>query len=246
MSHTDTDATGRNPAWLEPILDALSTGQDPTAARDWTRRTNAELGRLDGRVPFAAVHRWYARTIAPMLREAGIRRGGTGESQRALEALHVRATGGERIDETTWYATLEPALREVYRLAYGYADAYATAYASAHHYAGEHDYTDAETVEFSHYYADLNTGANVRSYADANAIANARATARAYASGDADTFAEAYPFALINAAAHAEANLDETIVTGPSDVPDRTDALRAAYRRLADGLTASLAATPNR
>jgi hypothetical protein len=225
------------PPWLAQVVAVLSDGQNPAAATDWMRRIHDELERLDGRVPFSVVHDWQANTVAPMLVEAGARRGGAAALQQSVQALHARALAGERVAEAEWIAALEPALRELYRDAYAYADAYATARTNALAYANANGFSENGAIEFADGYAKLNTSANVRSYADANAIANARALAAAYATADAQAYTECYPFAYVHACAYATAHAgqDEQHDTGI------TERHRAAYAQLADGLADSLA-----
>ncbi|MFD7662714.1 SpcZ [Streptomyces sp. NPDC059788] len=224
------------PAWPAQLAAALCDGQDAGAAEAWARRVHGELERLGGRVPLGAVHDWQVRTVLPMLVAASARRGGTGAEWSAVRSLHERASAGERITESEWAAALEPALKEIYRLAYAYADAFATAAANARAYATANDYGEEKTAEFAEYYAKLNTGANARSFAEAHALANSRAVAAAYAEEDARAFAEAYPGAYVHACALAEANRE----TADGQEDERR---RAAYGRLADGLADSLART---
>ncbi|MEV8525366.1 hypothetical protein AB0451_14615 [Streptomyces sp. NPDC052000] len=111
-----------------------------TAGTAHTSRIRHELARLDGQVPFRAVHDWHARTVVPILVEASARGDEGAGLQEAVGQLHARALAGERIDAAVWTAALEPALREVYRRAYPYAEAHATASANAHAYAMANDY----------------------------------------------------------------------------------------------------------
>ncbi|GAA0401835.1 SpcZ [Streptomyces luteireticuli] len=210
------------PEWLVQLAGALWGGQDPDAAGEWARRTYDACARLDGRVPFAVVHDWHARTVAPLL----------GEGQEDVRALHLRASEGGQVTADAWAAALEPALRDVHRRAYPYADAFATAAANARAWARTNDYGEAEAEEFADGYARLNTGANVTSYADANALVHARALASAFATGDAAAYAACYPFATANAYALALAG---------QDVPDGgEERFGAACGRLGDGLADSL------
>ncbi|MEU7256753.1 SpcZ [Streptomyces rimosus] len=221
------------PEWFVPVAAALFDGQPVEAATDWARRVYGEVERLEGRIPFGVVHDWHLRTALPMLVAASARRGGTGAELETVRALHERAAAGDPGTESEWAAALEPALREVYRLAYAYADAFATATANARAYAAANDYGEEKTEEFAAYYAKLNTGANARSFADAHALANSRAVAAAYANGDARAYAEAYPGAYVHAYALAEANRE--VADGQED-----ERCRAAYGRLAEGLAESL------
>ncbi|MFJ8309901.1 MULTISPECIES: SpcZ [unclassified Streptomyces] len=215
-----TSASGEDiPPWPAQLALAISQG---AAESDGVRRAHAELARLGGRVPFLVVHDWHARTVLPLLLEES-------EDAGPLEAvgeLHARALTGERIAAASWSAALEPALRDVYRLAYPYGEAHATASANAHAYAVANDYGESEATEFAATYAELNTTANARSYAVANSLANARATALAYAEADERAYAETYPYARAHAyvLAHAGSGGEEA----------------AAWVRLAEGLADSL------
>ncbi|AYN43229.1 SpcZ [Streptomyces dangxiongensis] len=228
------------PDWLWQVIAVLYDGQDAAAAaKDWALRLHDELGRLGGRVPFAVVHDWHARAVAPMLAEACARRGLPRGPQEAVRDMHVRALAGERPGEAEWEAVLEPALREAYRLAYAYAEAFAQAYAGAHAYAVANAYGEGRAAEFASGYAELNTGANAASFAVGNALANAGASAAAWAAADAHAYAEAWPFAHVRVYAHAWAGRDGTAAPDEADAQARW--LRAAYRRLADGLVECLA-----
>ncbi|MEV5595504.1 SpcZ [Streptomyces sp. NPDC052496] len=222
------------PAWLVQTAAALFDGQGAEAAESWARRVFEQVARLEGRIPLSVVHDWQVRTVLPVLEAASVRRGGTGAELEAVRGLHERALAGGRATEGEWAAALEPALREVYRLAYAYADAFATAAANARAYAAANDYGEQKTAEFAEYYAKLNTGANARSFADAHALANSRALAAAYAGADARAYTEAYPGAYVHAYALAEANRE--VADGQED-----ERRRAAYGRLAEGLADSLA-----
>ena len=183
--------------WPVQLATALSEGAGLSCGG--AGRAAAELARLAGRVPFRVVHDWHASTVVPLLMEAATRRGeGTGLLAAAGQ-LHTRALAGERIEAAEWTATLEPALRELYRAAYPYTEAHATASANAHAYAMANDYGAAEATRFAAGYAELNTTANARSCAVANALAagdrvegqagRERAARERLAEGFADTLA---------------------------------------------------------
>lgn len=236
---SDVDATledgpsgeGMEP-WPVQLATALSEGAGELRGAG---RAAAELARLAGRVPFRVVHDWHASTVVPLLMEAATRRGeGTGLLAAAGQ-LHTRALAGERIEAAEWTATLEPALRELYRAAYPYTEAHATASANAHAYAMANDYGAAEATRFAAGYAELNTTANARSCAVANALANARAVALAYADADGRAYAATYPYARVNACAFALAGPDA------GEGEEESEARRVAFGRLADGFADSLA-----
>ncbi|MEU2227900.1 SpcZ [Streptomyces sp. NPDC018347] len=230
------------PDWLWQVSAVLYDGQDGAGARDWALRLHGALTRLAGPVPFAVVHDWHARTVAPMLAEASVRRDRPAGPQEAVRELHLRALAGERVTAAEWEAVLEPALRVAYRLAYAYADAFADAYAGAHAYAVANDYGAERAAEFAGSYAESNTGANAASFAEGNALAHAGTTAAAWAAADARAYAETFPFAQVHVCALAWAGREHP-ATGDEDGErrEREARLRAAHRRLADGLVDALA-----
>ncbi|UFR07654.1 SpcZ [Streptomyces sp. Go40/10] len=227
------------PDWLWQVATVLYDGQDAAAARDWAARLYGELARLGGRVPFSVVHDWHAGTVAPVLAEAGLRRGRPVEPQDAVRDLHLRALAGETVTAAEWEAGLLPALREAYRLAYAYADAFAQAYAGAHAYAVAHDYGTERAAEFAGEYAASNTGANAAAFAEGNALANAGATAAAWAASDARAYAEACPFAHVRVYALAWAGRERAAAREEGGDEQR-ERFRSACRRLAGGLVDSL------
>ncbi|MFB7781064.1 SpcZ [Streptomyces bauhiniae] len=154
------------PGWLWQVSAVLHDGLDGSVARDWVLRLHGALARLAGPVPFDVVHDWQARTVAPMLVEACIRRDHPAGPQEAVRELHLRALAGERVTAAEWEAALEPALRVAHRLAYAYADAFTDAYAGAHAYAVANDYGAERAAEFAGSYAESNTGANAASFAE--------------------------------------------------------------------------------
>jgi hypothetical protein len=211
--------------WLAQVVTALFCGQEPAVASAWAMRTGPGLVRLGSRVPFSVVHDWHARTVIPLL-------GGVCADQEAACALHGRALGGSRVTEAEWAAALEPALRPVYHRAYAYDQAYRVNYESAMAYGTANGFGEQGTREYAAYYAGLATGANRRAFADASAIACARACAAAFATADPVAYAGTCPYAAARAYARALAGGGPD---GGRGVPEPT-----AYRRLADGLAASL------
>jgi len=238
LAKLEADVVGPDremPSWLWQMAAVLFDGQDAATSTDWARRLYLELERLGGRVPFSVVHDWHAHIVAPMLAESSERRGGDVGLQRAVQQLHARALAKEHVEEAEWKAALGPALQEVYAHAYAYAEAYATARANCYAFAIANDYGEEKSADYAESYAKLNTSANERSYADAHSMANTRAAAAAYSTADAQAYAEAYPSAHVHVYAHAWANQGE--------LAGQDERRRAAYRRLADGLTDSLART---
>jgi len=213
------------PAWLVPVAAVLVDGLGlavGTGAGDWLPRVYRAVERFGGRVPFTAVHDWYANTVVPMW-----------GADSGVGALHRRAMSGAVVGEDAWVAALEPALRVVYHRAYPTGRAYATASADALGYAWANGFGEAEAVEYADFYARLTSGANARATADAQAIAVAQALASAYARADEEAFAATYPFATIRAS--VESTVDSTVESG-----DAAGHRRAAYGRLADGLADSV------
>jgi hypothetical protein len=145
------------PRWLAQMVPAFFDRQHEEDAFAWGLAFTAELARIDGKVPFSVVHDWHANTVCQLGIDAAEKRGRDPAPHRALQTLHQRALGGEKIAADEW----RPVLRDAY--AYANADAYAYAYAYAYANADADAYADA--------YAD----------ADADAYANANADAYAYA-----------------------------------------------------------------
>ncbi len=215
------------PAWLAQVVTALFDGQAPAAAREWAARVHALLAGLAWQAPLAVVHDWHASSVVPLL-------GPSCGSLAEVGALHALALAGSPVTSQRWAATLEPALRELYRLAYPYDDAYRVNYDSAHAYGTAHSFGEQGTREYATYYAELATGANLAAHADANAIACARACAVAFADADPVAYARTYPYAATRSYA---LTLAASEANAPAAWPARRE---AAHARLAAGLTASL------
>lgn len=221
------DDCGGMPAWLAQVVTALFDGQAPAAASDWAARVHALLAGFAGQMPLTIVHDWHASSVVPLL-------GPSCNGLAEVGALHALALAGYPVASQRWAATLEPALREVYRQAYPYDDAYRVNYDSAHAYGTAHGFGEQGTMEYATYYAELATGANLAAHADANAIACARACAAAFASADPVAYAQTYPYAATRGYALA---LAASETGAPAAWPTRRE---AAHARLAAGLTASL------
>ncbi len=222
------------PLWLSRIVPALFDGQEADAARAWRVRLFEILARLDGEPPFRTVHDWHVRTVMPLAMETSERRGGTPALHAAVAALHRQNLAGALATEAQWAQALRPALREALRHAYPAADAHARAHRSALAYAAANaaaiDAAYGSGEAYARHYADLSIQANAEAYAAANADANAELLAQAFALQSAAHYAETFPAAMINAHAWGHA------------VEAGTSARREAYRRLAEGLIASLSA----
>ncbi len=149
------------PRWLAQMVPAFFDRQKKADALDWGKRFYAALARVGGSVPFSVVHDWHANTVTVLGIDAAEKRGRDTTPHTALQELHKRALGGEKIAADEW----RPVLKNAY--AYAYANAYAYAYAYAN--------ADANA------YADANANAYANAYADAYADANANAYANAYA-----------------------------------------------------------------
>ncbi|MFJ3667066.1 SpcZ [Streptomyces sp. NPDC090106] len=206
------------PGWLDQVRDALT---------DTAGEGSDGQGSAITDVSFAALHAWHAGPVADLIAETAARHGTDMAPHEAVRALHARAATGEPVDEATWSAALEPALREIYRLAYPRARVHERSASAAASFARSRGWTDAEADRYGETYAALNTEVSDRVHAEANAIANAAAYARAFAAGDPKAYAEAWPYALVRAWVAACA--------GSAD-PDGP-AAQEARNRLRDGLT---------
>ncbi|MGV9560579.1 SpcZ [Streptomyces sp. NPDC003522] len=214
---TRTEAgTAAAPAWPVQVAGALVEEADPTDG----------LGHLGAEVPFAAVHLWHAGAVAELLAEAVARRGGDPAPHEALRALHERAARGETFGEDVWSAALEPALREVYRLAYPREQVRARAAAAASSFALARGWAGKDAEEYGETYARMDTEVSERVHTEANTAANTAAYALAFTTGEADEYARAWPFALVQAWIAAWAGADGA--GGP--------AARQARARLRHGL----------
>ncbi|WP_128376538.1 SpcZ [Streptomyces cavernae] len=204
------------PSWLDQVREALA---DPAGGQDGPAHSPAE-------VPFVAVHHWHAGAVADLIGEAVARRGVDAAPHDDLCAVHARAAAGEPIGEGLWSAVLEPALREVYRLAYPREEVYTRASSAAASFARSRGWSEDEAERYGETYARMNTEVSERVHAEANAIANAAAYAMAFAARDAEAYARAWPFAVVQAWIAAYAGPAGT--DGP--------AAQEARGRLRDGL----------
>lgn len=220
-SHIPSETTGTTatPAWPVQVAGVLVEEADSSDGL-------GRLGRLGAEAPFAAVHLWHAGAVADLLAEAVTRRGGDPAPHEALRAVHERAARGEVFGEDVWSAVLEPALREVYRLAYPREQVHARAAAAASSFALARGWAEKDAEEYGQTYARMNTEVSERVHTEANTVANTAAHALAFATGEADEYARAWPFALVQAWIAAYAGADGA--GGP--------AAREARVRLRDGL----------
>ncbi|MER5604295.1 SpcZ [Streptomyces sp. NPDC002265] len=187
---------------------------------DWTVQVGGALAdeasgdeRLVGPAAgtsFAALHLWHAGAVADLIGEAVARHGGDPAPHEALRAVHARAVAGEVFGESVWLAVLEPALREVYRLAYPGEQVRARAAAAASSFALSRGWAEKDAEDYGDTYARMHTEVSERVYVGANAIANAAAYALAFATRDAREYAHAWPFALVQAWIAAYAGADAT------------------------------------
>ncbi|WBO61476.1 SpcZ [Streptomyces camelliae] len=210
------------PSWLDQVREVLA---EPAAVHDgW--------GHSVAGVPFAAVHHWHAGAVADLIAEAVARHVADAAPHDALRAVHARAAAGEPIAEDVWSAVLEPALREVYRMAYPRLRVHARASSAAASFARSRGWSADEADRYGETYARMNTEVSDRVHAEANAIANAAAYAGAFAAGDAQEYARAWPFAVVRAWIAAYAGPDGT--AGPAAEEARVllrDGLADAVRR---------------
>ncbi|MFD1311133.1 SpcZ [Streptomyces kaempferi] len=219
-----TVGTTAAPDWTVQITDVLA---DPTDSSGGSVRPAAE-------VPFVAVHLWHAGAAADLIGEAVARRGGDSAPHEALRALHERAAAGEAFGEGAWSEVLEPALREVYRLAYPREQVHDRAAAAASAFALSRGWAEEDAEDYGETYARMNTEVSERVHAEANTVANTAAHALAFATGEAEDYARAWPFALVQAWIAAYAGADGT--GGPAGQEARTrlrDGLADAIRRAA-------------
>ena len=206
-----TDVTGALPGWPVQVAAVLLEGMAPADTGQWARQVQDQLARMAARhrqVPFTVVHHWHSGDVGPLLAEAAGHHGEDPAAQHAVTALHDRALAGEAVPEEVWRATLEPALRQVYRWAYAYQDAYTTASDAARAFALSRGYDEAEATAYGESYAQLNTEANARVHAEANASANAAAAAAAFAGADPAGYAACVPYAHVRACLRAYAGGD--------------------------------------
>ncbi|MGW0874220.1 SpcZ [Streptomyces sp. NPDC002740] len=206
------------PHWITQVREALAD----EAGGPWS---------VGAEVPLAALHVWHAGAVADLIAEAVARHGGDAAPHDAVRALHARAATGEPVDEDTWAAALEPALREIYRLAYPRAQVHERAASAAATFARSRGWTEDEACRYGETYASMNTEVSDRVHAEANAIANAAAYAHAFADADPQAYAAAWPYALVRAWVVARAGTD-----GPE--------AEAARKRLRDGLADTVRRTP--
>ena len=125
------------PRWLAQMVPAFFDRQKQEDAFPWGVAFTAALARIDGKVPFSVIHDWHANTVFQLRVSVAERRGRDPAPHKALQALHLRALGGEKISADEW----KPILRYAYAYADAYADADADAYADAD--ADAYAYADA-------------------------------------------------------------------------------------------------------
>ncbi|MFF7191436.1 SpcZ [Streptomyces sp. NPDC008222] len=210
------------PSWLHQVREVLAV---PGGVYDG-------LGHCTAEVPFAAVHHWHAGAVADLVGEAVAQHGVDAAPHNALRAVHARAAAGEPIGEGVWSAVLEPALRDVYRMAYPREQVHARASSAAASFARSRGWSEDEAERYGDSYARMNTEVSERVHAEANAIANAATYAGAFAAGDAEDYARAWPFAVVQAWIAACAGPDGT--NGPATQEARVrrrDGLADAVRR---------------
>ncbi|MEV6995114.1 SpcZ [Streptomyces sp. NPDC093228] len=177
------------PSWPDQIREVLA---DEAGVHDGP-------GHATHVAPLVAFHHWQAGVVADLISEAVARHGGDPSPHDALRAAHEQAAAGQPVGEDVWSALLEPALRDVYRLAYPREQVHTRASTAAASFARSHGWSNEEAEQYGTSYARMNTEAAERVHSEANAIANAAAYAAAFAAGDADGCARAWPFALVQA-----------------------------------------------
>jgi hypothetical protein len=135
------------PRWLAQMVPGFFDRQQQEDAFEWGKRFTAELARIDGKVPFSVIHDWHANTVCQLGIAAAEKRGRDPAPHKALQALHLRALGGEKIAADEW----RPVLREAY---YDYFDAdfYSDSYSYAYAHSDAYSYTNANADVYD--YAD--------------------------------------------------------------------------------------------
>ena len=137
------------PRWLAQMVPNFFDGQKQDDAFAWGLKFTAALARIDGKVPFSVIHDWHANAVCPLGIEVAELRNRDTAPHKALQALHLRALGGEKITAGEWNPALKTAYANVnayayadaYTYAYAWVDAYANTYANANAYANA--YADA-------------------------------------------------------------------------------------------------------
>lgn len=113
------------PRWLAQMVPYFFDRQAFDDAKPWGLTFWAQLDRLDGKVPFSVLYDWQANLICASHIKRREDAGKDPANAKALQALHLRAFAGEKIDRDTWHA----ALKAAYRDAYANVDAFANAFA---------------------------------------------------------------------------------------------------------------------
>ncbi len=170
------------PRWLAKMVPWLFDGQDFDDAISWGLKFYAQLSRLDGAVPFSAVHDWRASVVAPVAIEAAKLHKKDTKPHIALRNMHKRALSGENSTREQWINTLRPVcvFASNHDDPFNCADPYNSACANAYAYACPSGNVDAY-IEAS---ADAYTTSNAKFltysdlYAKASSYANASACVR--------------------------------------------------------------------
>ena len=115
------------PRWLAQMVPAFFDRQKRDDAFAWGLTFTDQLKRIDGKVPFSVIHDWHANTVCQLGIAAAEKRERDPAPHKALQALHLRALAGEKIEADEW----RPVLKNADADADAYADAYAYANADA-------------------------------------------------------------------------------------------------------------------
>lgn len=106
------------PLWLAHTAVRLFRAQSLDSAKSWGSRFYAELKRLDGKVPFSAVHDWHANAVEPLVINFSQRPEpnpwGNVAPPIALQALHARAFSGDKIAADEWRRVLYDAFLHIF------------------------------------------------------------------------------------------------------------------------------------
>jgi hypothetical protein len=155
------------PRWLAQMVPWFFDNQNPEDAKSWGLKFYTELQRLNGVVPFSAIHDWHATAVGPLAVEVATKRDRDVAAHRALMAMHAETLGGKKFTAEEWKPVLDAALYDTYANtdAYAYADTYTYAYtyanADAYAYAHAYGYAHANVYAYAHADAHVNVNVNV-------------------------------------------------------------------------------------
>jgi hypothetical protein len=115
------------PRWLAGIVPWFFDNQPKADALAWGEAFYAQLARLDGMVPFSAVHDWHATVVCPLAIEVATKRGRPTAPHEKLAAMHAAARDGQKFAKEEW----SPVYRDAYAKAYAYMESGSAGLAAA-------------------------------------------------------------------------------------------------------------------